>query len=103
MITDAGTKARLILGQAYGEQSPVTMQSETFYLEVIVQPGAHFPLPDDHEHHWLKATEGAVEIAGDLFDAGRMMVFRPGDPISVQAGSRGARDGAGRRDHEWER
>ncbi|WP_424929835.1 pirin family protein [Amaricoccus tamworthensis] len=90
-IDDAGIAARLILGSAFGKMSPVTMQSETFYLDVVLQPGAHFPLPDDHEDRGIYVTEGSVEIAGDNFEAGRMMVFRPGDAISVRAGEAGAR------------
>lgn len=91
VIKDTGTTARLILGNAYGETSPVTMQSETFYLDVILEAGAHFPLPDDHEDRGIYVTEGSIEVAGDTFEAGRMMVFRPGDRISVQAGPQGAR------------
>ncbi|MEM9321048.1 MAG: pirin family protein [Pseudomonadota bacterium] len=86
-----GIETRLILGHAYGQQSPVTMQSETFYLDVTLQPGAAFPLPDDHEDRGVYVTQGEVEIAGESFAAGRMMVFRPGDAISVKAGPQGAR------------
>jgi hypothetical protein len=50
--------------------------------------GARFPLPDDHEDRGLYITEGAVEVAGEGFEAGRMMVFRPGDRITVKAGAR---------------
>ncbi len=88
---DTGIEAKLILGSAYGKTSPVTMQSETFYLDVILQPGAQFPLPDNHEDRGLYLTEGSVTIAGEEFESGRMMVFRPGDRISVRAGERGAR------------
>ncbi|EPX76152.1 pirin family protein [Salipiger mucosus] len=91
MIRDGGAEARLILGDAYGERSPVTLPSETFYLDVTLQPGASFPLPDNHEDRGLYITEGSVEVSGDTFEAGRMMVFRPGDGISVRAGARGAR------------
>ncbi|MEL6103424.1 MAG: pirin family protein [Pseudomonadota bacterium] len=90
-ISDAGATARLILGSAYGETSPVTMQSETFYLDVVMDAGASFPLPDNHEDRGLYVTQGSVEIAGDTFEAGRMMVFRPGDRLSVTAGPQGAR------------
>ncbi|MCP4638255.1 MAG: pirin family protein, partial [Methyloversatilis sp.] len=34
---------------------------------------------------------GSVSIAGQEFQAGQMMVFRPGDAITVAAGDRGAR------------
>ena len=90
-IEDAGAQARLILGTAYGKESPVTMQSETFYLDVVLAPGAAFPLPDNHEDRGLYITSGEVEVAGQTFEAGRMMVFRPGDRISVRAGAQGAR------------
>lgn len=90
-MEDAGASARLILGTAWGEKSPVTMQSEIFYADVVLQAGAHFPLPDDHEDRGIYVTEGAVEVAGEGFEAGRMMIFRPGDKISLRAGPQGAR------------
>lgn len=86
-----GAKARLILGTAWGERAPVTMQIEIFYADVVLAPGAQFPMPDDHEDRGLYITDGSIEIAGEAFDAGRMMVFRPGDRISIRAGKRGAR------------
>ncbi|MCX7564998.1 pirin family protein [Sulfitobacter sp. F26169L] len=91
LITENGLSARLILGSAYGETSPVTTQSETFYLDVTLEAGKSFPLPDNHEDRGIYVTEGSIEVAGDTFEAGRMMVFRPGDKMTVKAGPRGAR------------
>ena len=91
VISDAGVTARLILGHAYGPQSPVTMLSDSFYLDVQLAPGASFPLPDDHEVRGIYVSQGEIEIAGDVFAAGRMMVFRPGDRVSAKAGPHGAR------------
>lgn len=91
LLQDTGVEARLILGDAHGESSPVTMQSETFYVDVQLAPGAAYPLPDNHEDRGIYVTEGEIEVAGDVFEKGRMMVFRPGDRISVKAGPMGAR------------
>ncbi|WP_135507388.1 pirin family protein [Roseovarius aestuariivivens] len=91
LLQDTGVKARLILGAAYGEQSPVTMHSETFYLDVMLEPGTAFPLPENHEDRGIYVTQGSIEIAGESFEAGRMMVFRPGVSISLTAGPQGAR------------
>lgn len=88
---DRGIKLRLILGNAYGQSAPARMFSETFYADVTLQPGALLPLPDEHEDRGLYVTEGSVTIAGQEFESGRMMVFRPGDKITVAAGERGAR------------
>ena len=91
VIGDGGITARLILGRAYGQTAPATLYSDSFYLDVTLDPHARFPLPADHEDRGIYVTEGSIGIAGQDFDAGQMMVFRPGDPITVQAGGRGAR------------
>lgn len=49
------------------------------------------PLLDIHEDRSLYVLEGAIKVADDLFDAGRMVVFRPGDAVSITTGSQGAR------------
>ncbi len=90
-IADGGAKAKLILGTGWGEKSPVTMQSEIFYADVTLAAGAQFPLPDEHEDRGIYVTQGSIEVAGDSFEAGQMMVFRPGDSLSVKAGPQGAR------------
>ncbi|CAH1657440.1 Pirin-like protein CC_3178 [Hyphomicrobiales bacterium] len=86
-----GVALRLILGTAYGEKAPATLFSETFYADVALEPGARFPMPEEHEDRGIYIVQGAVSIAGQMFEAGRMMVFRPGDPITVAAGEMGAR------------
>lgn len=91
LLQAEGIEARLIMGRAWGERAPVTVFSDMFYADVTLSPGARLPLPDDHEDRGLFITAGSVEIAGDRFEAGRMMVFRPGDAIAVTAGERGAR------------
>ncbi|NLS18819.1 pirin family protein [Rhizobium sp. P40RR-XXII] len=91
IIEDRGAKVRLILGNAYGETAPARMFSETFYADVMLEAGARLPLPDDHEDRGIYIVEGSISIAGQDFEAPQMMVFRPGDRITVTAGGRGAR------------
>lgn len=91
MISADGVSMRLILGHAYGEKAPATLYSEAFYADAMLEPGARLPLPDDHEDRGIYVVEGSVTIAGETFEAGRMMIFRPGDRITVAAGERGAR------------
>jgi redox-sensitive bicupin YhaK (pirin superfamily) len=86
-----GKRARLILGSAYGQRAPAKTFSEMFYLDVALLAEATIPLPDEHEDRGVYVMEGSVEIAGDSFEAGRMMVFRPGDHVALRAGERGAR------------
>ncbi|KAA9010113.1 pirin family protein [Histidinibacterium aquaticum] len=86
-----GKDVRLILGTAWGERAPARVHSEMFYADARLDPGARIPLPDDHEDRAIYVTEGSVVISGDTFEAGRMMVFRPGDAMTITAGEQGAR------------
>lgn len=62
-----------------------------FYADVVLQPGAALPLPDDHEDRGLYVVDGSLEISGEAYRAGHMLVFRTGDRITLKAGERGAR------------
>jgi redox-sensitive bicupin YhaK (pirin superfamily) len=86
-----GKRVRLILGTGWGERAPVPVMSETVYADAMLEPGAALPLPDDHEDRGVYVLAGEVSVAGQVFEAGRMLVFRPGDRISVKAGAEGAR------------
>jgi len=80
-----GKSVRLILGRLYGETAPVKTFNDMFYADAVLETGAKLPLPADHEERAIYVVEGAIEVAGDSFEAGRMMVFRPGDEITVTA------------------
>jgi len=86
-----GITARLIVGSAYGERSPVQTFSEMFYIDVILAAGAAIPLPDEHEDRGVYVLQGSISVAGQDFESGRMMVFRPGDRVGLRAGPHGAR------------
>jgi redox-sensitive bicupin YhaK (pirin superfamily) len=85
VIEDNGLWARVIAGSAFGKTSPVGMLSEWLYTEVVLQPGASAPLDPDQEERAIYIVEGEVEIAGDRFEAPRLLIFRPGDRITVNA------------------
>ena len=86
-----GKRVRLILGTAWGQTVPLKMPSEVFYADAVLAPGAAIPLPEEHEDRGVYVLQGEVDCAGQVFQAGRMLVFRPGDRISVKAGDKGAR------------
>lgn len=91
VLEGSGKTVRLILGNAWGERAPVKTFTNMFYADAVLQAGAVLPLPDDHEDRGIYVVEGSIDIAGDRFDSGKMMVFRPGDAMTVKAGDGGAR------------
>jgi redox-sensitive bicupin YhaK (pirin superfamily) len=85
VVEDTGVWARVIAGSAFGKTSPVGMLSPWFYAEVRVAAGASAPLDADHEERAIYLVDGEVEIAGDKFEGPRLLIFRPGDRITVRA------------------
>ena len=86
-----GVRLRLIAGHGWGLAAPVRTFSELFYADAALAAGARLPMADGHEERAAYVVEGEVEVAGVAFEAGRMLLFRAGDRISLRAGPRGAR------------
>ena len=85
VIEDGGVRARVIAGSAFGRTSPVGMLSPWLYAEVVLAAGASAPLDPDQEERAVYVVEGEVEIAGETFEGPRLLIFRPGDRITVRA------------------
>jgi redox-sensitive bicupin YhaK (pirin superfamily) len=85
VIADTGTEVRLVVGSLYGETSAVPSFSASFYADAVLAAGARLPLPAEHVERAAYVVEGAIDVAGDRFDAGRLLVFRPGDAITITA------------------
>jgi redox-sensitive bicupin YhaK (pirin superfamily) len=85
VVADAGVWARVIAGSAFGQTSPVRTLSEWLYAEVLLDAGASAPLDPDQEERAIYVVEGQVRIAGETFDGPVLLVFRPGDRITVTA------------------
>ena len=87
IIEERGISVRIIAGSLYGATSPVKTHTDLFYADVQLAAGASLPLPVDHEERGVYVAEGEVEFAGQSFEAGRLLVFRPGDAITIRARS----------------
>ncbi|WP_445682456.1 pirin family protein [Radicibacter daui] len=82
---DGGLWARVVAGKAFGLTSPVGTLSDWFYAEVRLQEGASAPLDSDYEERAIYVCAGSVEIRGDRFGPSQLLIFRPGDRITVTA------------------
>jgi len=91
MLEGEGKTLRLILGTAYGETAPIALGFEAFYADATLDPRASLPMPDTHEDRGAYVLQGSVTVSGQTFGPGHMLVFRPGDRISLRAGDQGAR------------
>ena len=84
-IAGEGKRVRLVIGEAFGVRSPVVFPHEALFAEAVVAPGAVLPLDPLYEERAIYVASGEVDIAGEKFGEGRLLVFKPGDRISVLA------------------
>lgn len=84
MIEEPGLSLRLIAGSLFGAHSPVATLSAMFYADAILETGSACPLPTEYEERAVYVVEGRLEVDGQAFEPGQLLVFRPG----VQAGLR---------------
>ena len=84
-IAGEGKTVRLVMGSAYGVRSPVEFPHEALFAEAVLAPGSVLPLDPDHDERAVYVASGKIDIAGTPFAAGQLLIFKPGDRISVLA------------------
>lgn len=87
IVEDDGKVVRVVTGSLYGATSPVPVLHETIFADVTLKAGQTLPVDADHEERAVYVVNGVIDIAGDRFEAGRLLVFKPGDSITVTAAS----------------
>jgi redox-sensitive bicupin YhaK (pirin superfamily) len=87
IVAGDGKIVRVVIGSLYGKRSPVPTLSDTIFADAALTPGATLPIDAQAQERALYVVAGEIDIAGDRFAAGRLLVFRPGDPMMVTAAS----------------
>jgi redox-sensitive bicupin YhaK (pirin superfamily) len=84
-IERPGVSMRLIAGTAFGEASPVTGESPIFYIHMEMEEGASIEVPLEHAERAVFIVSGKVEVDGEEFGPGEMVVLREKAPADVMA------------------
>lgn len=80
-----GMWARLIAGKAFGAEAKVKTHSPMFYVHWVLKAGAQAELPAQYPERAAYVVSGEIEALGQRFGAGKMLIFKPGDPILFTA------------------
>jgi redox-sensitive bicupin YhaK (pirin superfamily) len=84
-LTDTGVSVTVIAGTAYGQTAPVAVLSQTLYVDVTLSEGTALPLPDEHAERAAYVLTGELEVGGQVFGPRLLLVFRPGDAVTIRA------------------
>ncbi len=80
-----GAQVRVLVGQAFGQTSPVATYSGTLYLDVRLTPGAVFVLPALAQELAIYPVDGDIHIDGKPAAARTMAVLESGAAVSVSS------------------
>lgn len=81
----AGATFRVIAGRAFGLKSPVQTHSPLFYVHIELRAGATCEPGTDYSEQAAYVVHGRIEIGGDRYEAGQMIVFTPGAAPEITA------------------
>jgi redox-sensitive bicupin YhaK (pirin superfamily) len=84
MSTD-GCTVRIIMGSAYGLQSPVLTYSPTLYLEATLQERAKLAVLDEAAERAVYVVSGRVEIGANTYAEGTLAILRNGATVALEA------------------
>jgi redox-sensitive bicupin YhaK (pirin superfamily) len=87
IVEDNGRRVRVVAGRFLGAQSPVPTLHETLFADASLAAGTSMPFDPTTEERALYVVDGEIDIKGDRFSPGRLLIFRPGDAITVTATS----------------
>ena len=80
-----GCTVRVIMGSAYGAQSPVLTYSPTLYLEASLPADGKLLLLDEAPERGIYVVSGRVAIGGDTYGEGTLAVLRAGTTVPLAA------------------
>jgi redox-sensitive bicupin YhaK (pirin superfamily) len=84
VFNEKGVWMRLIAGNAFGLRNSVKTHSALFYLHVVLNKDARFGLPMEHSERGVYIAKGSVEVSGQTYSEGQLLVFSGSiDPLIV--------------------
>lgn len=85
VVEGEGVRAQVVAGSLFGKTSAGKTHSPLFYGDMQLRAGAVTVLPAEHEERAAYLAIGSVEIDGQVFESGRLIVFAPGRPVQIRA------------------
>jgi hypothetical protein len=89
VVAGDGARARVVMGQLWGETSPVTCHSPTIYADIDLGPGGAMPIDAEAEERGIYVAEGDATLDGLTFERGVLYVLRPGARSTLRSAGGG--------------
>ena len=84
-LTVGDAAVRVLIGQAFGQTSPVKTYSSTIYLDVQLRAGGTFGLPPLAAEMALYSIDNDIEVDGEAIAAHTLVLLAPGKASRIHA------------------
>jgi len=85
VVEGEGVRAQVVAGSLFGRTSAVQTLSPLFFGDIVLQPGATVVVPAEYEERAAYLSNGRVEVDGQAYEPGQLLVFAAGVPVTVRA------------------
>ncbi|WP_417613739.1 pirin family protein [Parasphingorhabdus sp.] len=89
IIEDSGVKARIIMGNLWGQTAPTTCYVETIYADMLLSAGSAIPIDAEADERAVMLVDGEGALDGVSLDKYQLYVIAPGAKVSLSSGSGG--------------
>jgi redox-sensitive bicupin YhaK (pirin superfamily) len=86
LLEDGDSRMRIILGETRGLKSPVATLSPMFYADVELR--SQLSLEFDYRERGAYVISGVLDVAGESYEPGQMLVFTPQSSVVLSGSAR---------------
>ena len=85
VVSKAGAEVRVLIGEAFGQTSPVRTFAKTVYLDVKLAAGSPFDLPPLADELAIYSVDGDLQIDGEMVAERTLATLAPGAVTQLSA------------------
>ncbi|MEO6154000.1 MAG: pirin family protein [Croceibacterium sp.] len=83
LIEDSGVKARVIMGELWGQRAPTTCYAETIYAEIDLGPAGAIPIEAGADERAVMLVGGEGRLDGEALALYALVVLKPGEAMTL--------------------
>lgn len=84
-LSAKGVELRVIAGEAFGRRSPVATVWPTLYVDAAMPAETSIDLPPDYTDRAIYVAEGEIELFGDRYAPGQLVILETGEDVPIRA------------------
>jgi redox-sensitive bicupin YhaK (pirin superfamily) len=85
LLEDTGVRARVIMGELWGQRAPTTCYAETIYAEIDLGPAGAVPIEAGADERAVMLVGGEASLNGHPLELYALVVLRPGEPMTLSS------------------